>query len=101
VRQVNTLSILKNQNINESETTQNRMACMLTTFDMKTRTRIACWNVRTLLESSRTRSSEASGHGWDTHFEGHKLTLIMPPLSGTHRVPEEEAAQPTPGDGQF
>jgi hypothetical protein len=36
-----------------------------------------------------------------THFEGHKLTLILPPLSGTHRVPEEEAAQPTPGDGQF
>jgi hypothetical protein len=29
------------------------MACMLTTFAMKTRTRIACWNLRTLLESSR------------------------------------------------
>jgi hypothetical protein len=36
-----------------------------------------------------------------THFEGQKLTLIMPPLSGTQRVPEEKAAQPTPGDGQF
>jgi hypothetical protein len=37
----------------------------------------------------------------DIHFEGHKLTLIVPPLSETHRVPEEEASQPTPGDGQF
>jgi hypothetical protein len=35
-----------------------------------------------------------------THFKGHNLTLIVPPLNGTHRVPEE-AAQPTPGDGQF
>jgi hypothetical protein len=31
----------------------------------------------------------------------HKLTLIVPPLSGTHRVPEEEAAQPKPGNRQF
>jgi hypothetical protein len=36
-----------------------------------------------------------------THFEGHKLTLIVPPLSSTHRVPEKEAIQLTPGDGQF
>jgi hypothetical protein len=42
-----------------------------------------------------------SGHDWNTHSEGHKLTLIMPPLSDTHRVPEEKAAQPTPGDGRF
>jgi hypothetical protein len=36
-----------------------------------------------------------------THFEGHKLALIVPPLSGTHMVPEEKAVQPTPDDGQF
>jgi hypothetical protein len=53
VQQVDNLYILKNQSINESETTQNLMASMLMTFAMKIRTQIACWNMRTLLESSR------------------------------------------------
>jgi hypothetical protein len=47
--------------------------------------------------TDRTEDKRQSGNGRDTHFEGQKLTFIVPPLSGTHRVPEEEAAKPTPG----
>jgi hypothetical protein len=49
----------------------------------------------------RTGDQETQVEMVGTHIEGHILTLIVPPLSGTHRVPEEEAAHPTPRDGQF
>jgi hypothetical protein len=55
----------------------------------------------TMAGTDRTGNQATQVEMVGTHFEGHKLTLILPPLSGTHRVPEEEAAQPTPGDGQF
>jgi hypothetical protein len=70
VRQVDTPSILKNQSINESETTQNRMASIMTTFAMKTRTGIACWNARTLLESSRLNKAAREMNAYNISISG-------------------------------
>lgn len=45
--------------INETETETNRIDHIPTTFGMKTRTRIAFWNVRTLSDDSRLAQAEA------------------------------------------
>jgi hypothetical protein len=53
---------------------KNRMACMLTTFAMKTRTQIACWNVRTLLESSRLNQATREMNTYNISILGLRET---------------------------
>ena len=62
--------LLEIQLIQETETVKNRVHHLPTTFGMKSRTRIAFWNVRTLSDDSRLAQAEAEMLRYNLHVLG-------------------------------
>ena len=74
------------QQITESLTKDNRTDTTETTFSLKTRTRIGCWNVKTIMEATKLAQIDKERNAY--HIEILGLSETRWNGSGEHRIPQ-------------